>query len=91
MTREHEVEQHEEVKEQEREIEQHEEEAPGGSASGTVTLMGRQIQLLASEGLVITVRSWLSLTSKFILHFNFFIVFSLHGNFALTYEYNIFF
>jgi hypothetical protein len=72
MTQECELEQYEEVQEQKCEIEQHEEEAPGGSASGTVTLTGRQIQLLASEGLVITVRSWLSLTSKFILHFNFF-------------------
>jgi hypothetical protein len=54
-----------------------------------VTPTGRQIQLLASEGLVITVRSWLSLTSKFILEFRFFIVSSLHDNFALTYEYNV--
>jgi hypothetical protein len=76
MTQECELEQYEEVQEQKREIEQHEEEAPGGSASGTVTPTGRQIQLLASEGLVITVRSWLSLTSKFILHFNFFLSFS---------------
>jgi hypothetical protein len=35
---------------------------------------------------VITVRSWLSLTSKFILHFICFIISSLHDNFALTYE-----
>jgi hypothetical protein len=57
--------------------------------SGTMTPTYRQIQLLASEGLMITVWSWLSLTSKFILHFCFFIVSSLHDNFALTYEYNV--
>jgi hypothetical protein len=57
--------------------------------SSTVTPTGQQIQLLASEGPVITVRSWLSLTSKFTLHFSFFIVSSLHNNFALTYEYNV--
>jgi hypothetical protein len=39
---------------------------------------------------MIIVRSWLALTGKFILHFSFFIVSSLHDNFALTYEYNVF-
>jgi hypothetical protein len=41
------------------------------------------------RGTHITVRSWLSLTSKFILHFSFFIVSSLYDNFTLTYEYNV--
>jgi hypothetical protein len=61
----------------------------GTIRSGTVTPIGRQIQLLASEEPVITVRLWLSLMSKFILHFSFFIVSSLHDNFALKYEYNV--
>jgi hypothetical protein len=43
----------------------------------------------ASERPVITVRSWLPLTSKFILHFSFFIISSLHDNFALMYKYNV--
>jgi hypothetical protein len=43
----------------------------------------------ASERPVITVRSWLPLTCKFILYFSFFIVSSLHDNFALTYKYNV--
>jgi hypothetical protein len=54
-----------------------------------VTPTGRQIQLLTSEGPMITVMPCLSLMSKFILNFSFLSFTQLHDNFALTCKYNI--